>query len=1112
MRYYGLDAGLPAKAALRIRQAPHGDADVCGRISKGHVIAVCAPEFQVPSEDDETLLQKWLHVVCPDDSLEEMVEGYVMASLPDGMTLMAPWEDTDFLSCCRVLNEHALLYDSPLNNAEVVGRIDAGEGVRFPFGVLAVDGSRVQIYHDEYGTVWVDAVEIEVICEMLEHPKCKARHSFFTLNEQLPSEAQIAIRSFPSKEAETVTLLSRGDVIEAELRSEKWLQLAEPAGCWIMLQSGSWDLLTEIPYHKTDRCEATQSISNNPLNDAPMGDNQVRVDSKDTFDIQQELDMNQQCSSPIPNDRSSTEDEQFEDTVDDMPIADDPAEASSNYAVNTEASNYTHAGSLTSGHWEADATKENTSPESETAFQPITQSDGSPAYWNAAMAGNAEGTADTDPSYDSSMLEEDSDAQATDEEMCVVEETGEISLSLHARPIDASFDDDVSELQPGEVMENISTIESGMDDSEVETGDEGMYVVEETGEIIFAQQMETSYEEESSICVVEETGELSVIKKTPVAHDVVEEEGENSEGEVVEPTVAEFMTQKLHELEPDRVGYGLFRAIASDADADTILENLVMEHSEDASWLKYEPPALRNQELHQPENNLLDVLYSRENGEPPRTPTKNTPSSPGASGVLTTPPSHKDRLNDICSRTPIREGNAGAFNLIMSNAAPEKILGMEFGSHRDELGLFGGYQYPVLSSSNYQGSFKQPAASTFIGGRVRGNSGSGFAEASFASPDAKLKTNPLKRCARVVSFRIIQGMTGTDKGIDAYDSDTAPSAVHALKERAPRQRRQKRTDHPVEMTAVTDQGQAEEEEDDEPMDCLSVVMIAIVIGLFVGFFGFLYVQMTTQSDIISRRLQNAPKAEPKHLSLQVTLAQLYNGRVATVDVDRQLVCRHCAGSGMDLKAGFHTCHACQGSGVRTVTQQIGPFQQQMRTTCSVCKGRGKIANQMCDVCHGHGSLRDRKTLSVTIERGMKHGDTIVVPKEGDQSVHVLPGDVVVHLTMSPHKLFTRRGDDLETELKISLLDALVGFTTELTHLDGRTVRLSRTAVVAPTDVWRIPDEGMPVRTTNVSSKRSTNAFGDLLIRFAIQFPNKLSHDEKHGTILLLFPTECRSRH
>ena len=38
-------------------------------------------------------------------------------------------------------------------------------------------------------------------------------------------------------------------------------------------------------------------------------------------------------------------------------------------------------------------------------------------------------------------------------------------------------------------------------------------------------------------------------------------------------------------------------------------------------------------------------------------------------------------------------------------------------------------------------------------------------------------------------------------------------------------------------------------------------------------------------------------------------------------------------------------------------------------------------------------------------------------------------------------MFERRGDDLYTNLTISLRDALVGFETEITHLDGHSVHI-----------------------------------------------------------------------
>lgn len=38
-----------------------------------------------------------------------------------------------------------------------------------------------------------------------------------------------------------------------------------------------------------------------------------------------------------------------------------------------------------------------------------------------------------------------------------------------------------------------------------------------------------------------------------------------------------------------------------------------------------------------------------------------------------------------------------------------------------------------------------------------------------------------------------------------------------------------------------------------------------------------------------------------------------------------------------------------------------------------------------------------------------------------------------------HRIFERRGDDLYTNVTVSLVEALVGFEMDITHLDGHKV-------------------------------------------------------------------------
>lgn len=56
------------------------------------------------------------------------------------------------------------------------------------------------------------------------------------------------------------------------------------------------------------------------------------------------------------------------------------------------------------------------------------------------------------------------------------------------------------------------------------------------------------------------------------------------------------------------------------------------------------------------------------------------------------------------------------------------------------------------------------------------------------------------------------------------------------------------------------------------------------------------------------------------------------------------------------------------------------------------------------------------------------------------------------------------GTDLVTNLRISLLEALLGFEREIKHLDGHLVQVSvpRGVVVQPDEVLVIEGEGMPL--------------------------------------------------
>jgi len=94
-----------------------------------------------------------------------------------------------------------------------------------------------------------------------------------------------------------------------------------------------------------------------------------------------------------------------------------------------------------------------------------------------------------------------------------------------------------------------------------------------------------------------------------------------------------------------------------------------------------------------------------------------------------------------------------------------------------------------------------------------------------------------------------------------------------------------------------------------------------------------------------------------------------------------------------------------------------------------------------------------------------------------------------------HKIFERRGDDLYTNITISLIDALAGFDMEITHLDKHIVKIHRDKITWPGAKIKKKGEGMPNYHSNLDK-------GVLVITFDVDFPKgELTPEQKEGKIM-----------
>lgn len=133
---------------------------------------------------------------------------------------------------------------------------------------------------------------------------------------------------------------------------------------------------------------------------------------------------------------------------------------------------------------------------------------------------------------------------------------------------------------------------------------------------------------------------------------------------------------------------------------------------------------------------------------------------------------------------------------------------------------------------------------------------------------------------------------------------------------------------------------------------------------------------------------------------------------------------------------------------------------------------------------------EEKVLTISVKPGWKSGTKVTFAKEGDHVPGKIPADIAFIIRDKTHKVFTRDGSNMVYTCKLALRDALCGFVIQVPTLEGKTVGLDLSnEVIKPTTVKTLQGYGLPM-------PKQANRKGDLLVKFDIQFPDRLSQTSK----------------
>jgi DnaJ family protein A protein 2 len=129
-------------------------------------------------------------------------------------------------------------------------------------------------------------------------------------------------------------------------------------------------------------------------------------------------------------------------------------------------------------------------------------------------------------------------------------------------------------------------------------------------------------------------------------------------------------------------------------------------------------------------------------------------------------------------------------------------------------------------------------------------------------------------------------------------------------------------------------------------------------------------------------------------------------------------------------------------------------------------------------------VHEKQTLYVDIVKGIDNNEIIVLKDQGNVVNEQCKGDVKIYIKIENDSEFQRRGLDLILEKRISLKEALCGFSFDLKYINGKVYTINNHAgnVIPPEYQKVIPNMGLT----------RDNHTGNLIIIFHVDFPEKMT--------------------
>lgn len=227
------------------------------------------------------------------------------------------------------------------------------------------------------------------------------------------------------------------------------------------------------------------------------------------------------------------------------------------------------------------------------------------------------------------------------------------------------------------------------------------------------------------------------------------------------------------------------------------------------------------------------------------------------------------------------------------------------------------------------------------------------------------------------------------------------------------------------------------------------------------------------------------------ISLNVTLTfeEAAYGTQKEITVNRFEPCAACRGTGAKNGTQFVKCTNCGGNGKVRYAQET-PFGRVVSMKpCNICGGSGRIIKEPCTSCGGRGSLRKNSNLRITFPPGVEPNQIMTIPGEGERTrTGTKAGNLILNITVLPHKMFRRKGLDLMIDIPVAFTQALMGDKVLVPTLKGNKIAFSLPEGAQSGMTFKLKEQGLE------NPKKQLK--GDLLVTIDIELPKNLTKEQR----------------